>query len=233
MASVGVRRAGERAVAERGVVEQIWRCLAGDAAAWEELVVEHHRRIYYHYLRFTGSRAEAEDLTQDVFLKVFCNLRSFDGQRGNLAAWIQNVTRNHLIDQFRRTRVVRASGSLDVGFDGEGDGVTLAERLTDGRPTQEEYVATGQIRSRVHAALDQLSAYNRDAIVLCDLEERDYKEAARILCVPEGTVKSRLSRGRAELARLLDPARVRVREAAKVRRRPVVLGLGVGVLQAC
>ncbi len=227
MASTGVRSAGER-----GAGEQIERCLAGDAAAWEELVVEHHRRIYYHCLRFTGSRAEAEDLTQDVFLKVFCNLGRFDAERGNLSAWIQNMTRNHLIDQFRRTRVVRASGSLDVGFDGDGEGVTLAERLPDGRPSQEEYVSRGEVRSRVHAALHQLSAYNRDAIVLCDLEERDYKEAARILCVPEGTVKSRLSRGRAELARLLDPARTRVRESAKAR-LPVELGLGVGVLQAC
>lgn len=185
--------------------EDIRLCLQGDAQAWERLVRAYQGRIYAICLRFTASNAEAEDLTQDIFVKLFCNLSSYDAQRGSFFPWLQNMTRNHLVDRFRRTRVFRASNSLDVSPDGQESGATMADRLVDPRPSQEEHFAKLETQSWVHAAVNRLSACTRDAIVLCALEERDHKEAARILKIQEGTVKSRLSRGRAELARLLSP----------------------------
>ncbi len=190
------------------VVEQIRRCLAGDAEAWHGLVESNHRRVYYLCYNFTKSAADAEDLTQDVFLKLFCNLASFDTDRGSFHHWLQNITRNHLVDHFRRNRVGRATESLDVSLDGEADGPTRGERLADPRPRQEECLATLEVKARVHAALEKLPVNSREAVIFCDLQELNYREAAEILRVPEGTVKSRLSRGRAELARLLSPVRV-------------------------
>jgi len=185
--------------------EQIRQCLAGDAEAWEGLVTAYQGRIYSICYSFTSSHCEAEDLTQDVFFKLFCNLASYDACRGNFYLWLKNVTRNHLVDQFRRTQMVRRSTSLDCSVDGEEDGETLANRLADSRPSQEDAYVRQEVHRRVHAALERLPACNRDAVVLVALEERDYREAAGILRVQEGTVKSRLSRGRAELARRLRP----------------------------
>ena len=185
--------------------DDIQLCLAGDAQAWERLVRTYQSRIYAICLRFTASRAEAEDLTQDVFMKLFCNLASYDARRGSFYPWLQNMTRNHLVDRFRRTRVVRASSSLDVTWNDEEGGGTMAEQIADPRPSQEEHFAKLEIQNWVHAAVNRLSTCSRDAIVLCALEEHNHKEAADMLRIQEGTVKSRLSRGRAELARLLSP----------------------------
>src|SRR6201995_3031682 len=93
------------------------RCLRGDGGAWAELVRSHHRRVYGMCYRFTGSAHDAEDLTQEVFLKLYGNLRSFDTTRGSLQVWITTMTRNLLVDNFRRTKNQRATGSLDDGWD--------------------------------------------------------------------------------------------------------------------
>ena len=93
------------------------RCMDGDSGAWAELVRTHHRRVYGLCYRFTGNPADAEDLTQDVFLKIYSNLASFDMGRGSLQVWITTMTRNLLVDNFRRTRNQRATGSLDEGWD--------------------------------------------------------------------------------------------------------------------
>ena len=92
------------------------RCMDGDSSAWAELVKTHHRRVYGICYRFTGNPTDAEDLTQDVFLKVYSNLSSFDTGRGSLQVWITTMTRNLLIDNFRRTRNQRATSSLDDGW---------------------------------------------------------------------------------------------------------------------
>ena len=93
------------------------RCMDGDSGAWAELVRTHHRRVYGLCYRFTGNPADAEDLTQDVFLKIYSNLASFDTARGSLQVWITTMTRNLLVDNFRRTRNLRATGSLDDGWE--------------------------------------------------------------------------------------------------------------------
>jgi RNA polymerase sigma-70 factor (ECF subfamily) len=179
------------------------QCLAGEQQAWQQLVVLQHRRIYGICYRFTGSATDAEDLTQDVFLKVYKNLESFDTSKGSFSTWITTLTRNLLVDHFRRTRLDRATDSMDASFNGEDDGPTMAERLTDPRPSQEHHVAGLELKVRIQAALAQLSPELREAVILRDLEDMDYKEIALVLRIPEGTVKSRISRGRGELAKLL------------------------------
>ena len=179
------------------------RCLGGDASAWELLVRSQGRKVYGLCYRFTGSSSEAEDLTQDVFLKVYRNLGSFDPAKASFGVWLTTLTRNLLVDNYRRTRLERASDSLDTPLAGDEDGPTRAERLPDHRMSQEKYVAGAELRARVQHALTHLSPELREAVVLRDLEDMDYKEIAEVLGIPQGTVKSRISRGRAELARWL------------------------------
>lgn len=179
------------------------RCMDGDSGAWAELVRTHHRRVYALCYRFTGNPADAEDLTQDVFLKIYSNLASFDGSRGSLQVWITTMTRNLLVDNFRRTRNQRSTDSLDAGWD-ESDELRPVDRLQAVGPSPHERAAQKELAKMVQGALAKVSVELREAVILRDLQDMDYKEIAQVLGIPEGTVKSRISRGRAELARLLE-----------------------------
>jgi RNA polymerase sigma-70 factor, ECF subfamily len=179
------------------------RCMDGDSGAWAELVRTHHRRVYGLCYRFTGNAADAEDLTQDVFLKIYSNLSSFDLTRGSLQVWITTMTRNLLVDNFRRTKNQRATGSLDEGWDAS-DELRPADRLMASGPSPHEFAAQKELSKMVQNALACVSVELREAVILRDLQDLDYKEIAQVLNIPEGTVKSRISRGRAELARLLE-----------------------------
>ncbi|MEO6910935.1 MAG: sigma-70 family RNA polymerase sigma factor [Edaphobacter sp.] len=198
-----LERTPEQEAAQEAVARLVRQCMAGDSQAWQQLVTSQHRRIYAICYRFTGSSTDAEDLTQDVFLKLYKNLSSFDTQKGSFQTWITTLARNLLVDHFRRTRLDRASDSLDASFDGEDGNPTMADRLADNRPSQEQHVAGLELKARIQGALKQLSPELREAVILRDLEDMDYKEIAQVLRIPEGTVKSRISRGRGELARLL------------------------------
>jgi len=196
-------RIGERPVeAEWQVLVE--RCLRGDSFAWTELVKAHHRRVYGICYRFTGSASDAEDLTQEVFLKVYGNLTAFDLARGTFQTWITTMTRNLLVDHFRRSRAQRMTDSMDAGWDGDGDESPLSRRLADHQPTQHDRAVQKEIEKMVQEALTKISPELREAVILRDLQDLDYKEIAEVLRIPEGTVKSRISRGRAELARLLE-----------------------------
>jgi RNA polymerase sigma-70 factor (ECF subfamily) len=179
------------------------RCMDGDSGAWAELVRTHHRRVYGLCYRFTGNPADAEDLTQDVFLKVYSNLASFDTARGSLQVWITTMTRNLLVDNFRRTRNQRATSSLDDGWE-SAEELKPIDRLTARGPSPHESAAQKELANMVQEALSRVSVELREAVILRDLQDLDYKEIAQVLGIPEGTVKSRISRGRAELARLLE-----------------------------
>ena len=179
------------------------RCLKGDSFAWTELVKAHHRRVYGLCFRFTGSSTDAEDLTQEVFLKVYGNLAAFDLARGTFQTWMTTMTRNLLVDHFRRSRAQRVTDSMDAGWDGDED-MPLLQRLADKGPTQHDRAVQKEIEKMVQEALTRISPELREAVILRDLQDMDYKEIAQVLRIPEGTVKSRISRGRAELARLLE-----------------------------
>jgi RNA polymerase sigma-70 factor (ECF subfamily) len=199
-------RTPEQEAAQEALGRLARRCVAGDPQAWQQLVVSQHRRIYAICYRFTGSATDAEDLTQDVFLKLYRNLASFDVERGSFQTWITTLARNLLVDHFRRTRLERATDSLDASFSSDDGGATLADRmaeLTDPGLSPEAHAAGMELKVSIQQALAQLSPELREAVVLRDLEDMDYKEIAQVLRIPEGTVKSRISRGRGELARLL------------------------------
>jgi RNA polymerase sigma-70 factor (ECF subfamily) len=179
------------------------RCLRGDGGAWAELVRGHHRRVYGMCYRFTGSAHDAEDLTQDVFLKLYGNLRSFNGEKGSFTTWITTLTRNLLVDHFRRSRMERSTDSLDAGWDDAEEPRVGADLLQAVGRSPHDHTMARELERMVQAALAKVSPELREAVILRDLEDMDYKEIALVLRVPEGTVKSRISRGRAELARLL------------------------------
>lgn len=182
------------------------RCLDGDSLAWTELVKAHHRRVYSICYRFTGSPHDAEDLTQEVFLKIYGNLATFDLAKGSFPTWITTLTRNLLVDHFRRSKQQRVTDSMDAGWDGgeEYAANPLSDRISDPGPTPHEQAAKKELEKMVQQALTKVSPELREAVILRDLQDMDYKEIAQILRIPEGTVKSRISRGRAELARLLE-----------------------------
>ncbi len=184
-------------------LQLVRHCMDGDPGAWAELVRAHHRRVYGLCYRFTGNAADAEDLTQDVFLKVYANLASFDSGRGSLQVWIATMTRNLLVDNFRRTRNLRATSSLDEGWDGDEE-PRPADRLTARGVSPHEAAAQKELAKMVQEALARVPMEMREAVILRDLQDMDYKQIAQVLEIPEGTVKSRISRGRAELARLLE-----------------------------
>jgi RNA polymerase sigma-70 factor (ECF subfamily) len=179
------------------------RCMDGDSGAWAELVRTHHRRVYGLCYRFTGNPTDAEDLTQDVFLKVYSNLASFDLGRGSLQVWITTLTRNLLVDNFRRTKNLRVTGSLDQGWENTEE-LKPVDRLVTRELSPHESAAKKELAKMVQEALARVSVDLREAVILRDLQDLDYKEIAQVLGIPEGTVKSRISRGRAELARLLE-----------------------------
>jgi len=200
--------------AEVRPLEQDWsqivhRCMDGDSGAWAEMVRTHQKRVYGLCYRFTGNPADAEDLTQDVFLKIYSNLGSFDATRGSLPVWITTMTRNLLVDNFRRTRNQRATGSLDDGWD-QTEELKPADKLVAAGPSPHEFAARKELANMVQGALAKVSVELREAVILRDLQDLDYKEIAQVLAIPEGTVKSRISRGRAELARLLERNKLEV-----------------------
>ena len=179
------------------------RCVAGDSAAWQEIVQQYHRRIYNICYRFSGSPDDASDLTQEVFIKIYRTLGTFDGSRAAFMTWVTTVTRNLLVDHFRKGKYDRVTESLEAAPGGQEDGLTLVEQLQDQSISPERRVQRLQVQKVVHEALQKLSPELREALILRDLQDMDYKEIATVLRVPEGTVKSRINRGRAELARLL------------------------------
>jgi len=177
----------------------VQRCLSGDATGWEELVRLHTRRVYALCYRFTGRDAEAQDLTQEVFLRVFRTLGSYRSAEGSFVTWLTRLGRNLLIDHYRRTKQDRVTEPIEDQLP------TLEQSKYAGQASvQPDRVLAGREASEVlQAALAKLSPELRETVVLRDLQELEYREIADVLKIPEGTVKSRLNRGRAELARLL------------------------------
>jgi RNA polymerase sigma-70 factor, ECF subfamily len=179
------------------------RCLSGDAVAWEEIVQRYNRRIYNICYRFAGSAEDAQDLTQEVFIKMYRTLNSYDVDKGAFMTWVTTVTRNLRVDNFRKKKQDRMTDSLDAAPTEHEDAMPLSEQIPDKGAPPDARVQGRETREMVHRGLQKLSPELREAVVLRDLQDMDYREIATVLKVPEGTVKSRINRGRAELARLL------------------------------
>jgi len=170
----------------------IQRCLNGDQAAWETIVRKHWRKVFNVAYKFVGKHDEAEDLAQDIFLKIFKSLDTFD-RRANFQTWLTSVSRNLCIDHYRSVRKERETIDRDVSAS------DLMPASPDAGP-----MAALEHRDRVtllRQALGGLPETLRTAVILRDLQELSYQEIADRLRLPEGTVKSRINRGRTELAR--------------------------------
>lgn len=190
---LAVRRAQSSMDLDQQLVE---RCLAGEEHAWEDLVKVHTRRVYAICYRFTGSGHAAQDLTQEVFLRLFRSLKSYRVGEGSFAVWLSRLTRNLLIDHYRRTKADRVTDSI------EGQ-LPMIEEKSAASARTDGLLAGREASEMLQAGLKRLSPELREAVILRDLEEMEYREIAEVLNIPEGTVKSRLNRGRAELARVL------------------------------
>src|ERR1044071_376225 len=176
----------------------IERCLNGDQAAWEEIVRLHWRKGVNIADKFVGRHDLAEDLTQDVFLKLFKSLDTFD-RRANFQTWLISVSRNLCIDHYRSVRKERETVNRDI------DPAELAPVSSD--KSAYAMLETRDLVQMLREALDKLPPTLRTAVMLRDIQEFSYQEIATKLKLPEGTVKSRINRGRTELARQIQRLR--------------------------
>jgi len=183
----------------------IEKCLGGDQQAWEQIVRQHWRKVFNVAYKFVGSHEQAEDLTQDIFLKIFRSLETFD-RRANFQTWLISVSRNLCIDHYRSVRKERQTIDRDVP----------AENLSPASSTVSPLAAleNRDLAALLRQALGALPQSLRSAVLLRDIQELSYLEIAERLRLPEGTVKSRINRGRKELARQI----VRLRQEADGRR---------------
>jgi RNA polymerase sigma-70 factor (ECF subfamily) len=171
------------------------RCLQGDDAAWENVVNSYGRRIYNLSYRYTNRRDEAEDLTQEILIRVYQNLKSYRLEAGSFQNWILRVARNLVIDHYRQVRRYPQSGGSE-----ELENMNLRD---DKIPNPQRAAEQLEAARFLQQGLQSLSPELKEAIILRDLEGMAYQEIADMLGVPEGTVKSRINRGRLELAKLL------------------------------
>ena len=170
----------------------IQRCLRGDQLAWDLIVRQYWRKVFNVAYKFVGKHDEAEDLAQDIFLKIFKSLDTFD-RRANFQTWLISISRNLCIDHYRSVRKERET--IDRGVD--------ASELS---PVSHEVGPMQALEQRdrvmlLRQALAALPETLRTAVLMRDIQELSYQEIATALRLPEGTVKSRINRGRTELAR--------------------------------
>ncbi|MCX7975124.1 MAG: RNA polymerase sigma factor [Candidatus Aminicenantes bacterium] len=166
-------------------------CLEGNTEAWRLLVDTFSKKIFNLAYQFCGRYEEAEDLTQEIFMKIFTSLPKYDGRK-NFTAWILVVAKNHLIDSYRQTkRKIRPRDNFDVH---------LPANLT---PDPEVEMIAEQERQLIWKGIGKLSPDLRLAIILKEIQGKSYEEVAEILNIPVGTVKSRINRGKLQLAQIL------------------------------
>ena len=180
----------------------VLQCLRGEGSAWEELVRRHTRRVFGLCYRFTGNSTEAEDLSQEVFLRIYRTLPSYRAEQGAFPTWLTSVTRNLLVDNYRRTRRDRLTDSLE-------DAMPQLEEKHSTMRSPDKVAQAAELSDQMQRGLQRLSPELREAVILRDLQGLEYNEIQAVLQVPEGTVKSRINRGRIELARILEQIGIR------------------------
>jgi len=159
--------------------------------SWEEIVEQHSARVYRLAYRLTGDQHDAEDLTQETFVRVFRSLSRY--QPGTFEGWLHRITTNLFLDSARRKGRIR--------FESLPEGAQLAAPVGVGSP--ERAFEHANLDHDVQAALDALSPEHRAAVVLCDIEGLSYEEIAATLGIKMGTVRSRIHRARAQLRKAL------------------------------
>jgi RNA polymerase sigma factor (sigma-70 family) len=160
------------------------------APTWEQVVRDHSARVYRLAYRLSGNAQDAEDLTQETFVRVFRSLAAFSP--GTFEGWLHRITTNLFLDMVRRRQRIR--------FDALPEDT---ERLPGSAPSPEQVYADTHLDPQIQAALDALSPEFRVAVVLCDIEGLTYEEIAATLGIKLGTVRSRIHRGRVQLREAL------------------------------
>ncbi|WP_214364326.1 RNA polymerase sigma factor SigE [Pseudonocardia sp. H11422] len=181
--------------------------------SWDEVVREHGDRVYRLAYRLTGNPHDAEDLTQETFIRVFRSLASY--KPGTFEGWLHRITTNLFLDLVRRRARVRMEGLPDD-----------TDRIPGGGPEPEVVFSETHLDPTLQAALDELAPEFRAAVVLCDVEGLSYEEIGATLGVKLGTVRSRIHRGRAALRNALERRRATAvtPEAADAGSRVVLAG---------
>ena len=174
------------------------RCAGGDEEAWRVLVGRFQRKVWHVAYQFTGRADEAEELTQEIFLHLLSALRTFDAS-GSLPAWLQRVARNYAIDHYRRRRRER---SMVVDGEESEELVAVARDTAVGNDPHRA-LEEKDLAAFLRQVIDRLPSELGQAVILRDLQGMSYEEMATNLEIPLGTVKSRINRGRLELAKLL------------------------------
>jgi len=190
-----------RAVNELDGAELVRRARAGDGTAWEDIVSAFSRRIFNLAYRFTSSVDAAEDLTQDVFIRIYKTLDQYDSKQGDLANWLMRLARNLIIDDYRHRQRNPQNSMADAVDDHQ------YHLRAVGNSAHKE-VERKELAAQVQQGIDKLPDDLRTCVILRDIEELSYAEIVDVLKIPEGTVKSRINRGRIELAKILRRMRV-------------------------
>ena len=185
-----------KAVSETNGVELIRRARGGDGAAWEEIVSLYSRRIFNLAYRFTSSIAAAEDLTQEVFIRIYKTLDQYDAKQGDLSNWLMRLARNLIIDDYRHRQRNPQNSMADAVDDHQ-------YHLRAVGSSAQKDIERKELASQVQEGIDKLPDDLRTCVILRDIEELSYQEIVDVLKIPEGTVKSRINRGRIELAKIL------------------------------
>lgn len=162
--------------------------------SWDDIVREHGDRVYRLAYRLAGNQHDAEDLTQETFIRVFRSLASY--QPGTFEGWLHRITTNLFLDMVRRRSRLRMEGLPED-----------TDRLPDDGPSPEELYSQTHLDPDLQAALDELAPEFRAAVVLCDVEGLSYEEIGATLGVKLGTVRSRIHRGRQALRASLERRR--------------------------
>lgn len=184
-------------------LELIERCLLHDETAWEQIIARYRKKVFGIAYKFTGRFEEAEDLTQEVFFKVYKALQSYKKEQ-DFSWWLVSISRNACIDYYRSVKRERKILSGDVN--------DLRNFKFQGLTPQGNMEAAERSRS-VRAGLGELPEDLRHVLILRDLQGLSYKEIADQLNLAEGTVKSRIHRGRAELAEKIKESKAIERHA--------------------
>lgn len=186
---------------ENNGAELILRARAGDGLAWEEIITGYSRRIFNLAYRFTSSVEAAEDLTQEVFVRIYRTLDQYDPKQGDLSNWLMRLARNLIIDDYRH-RQRNPQNSMADAVDDHSYHLRAV-----GNSAQKE-MERRELAARVQEGIDKLPPDLKTCVILRDIEELSYQEIVDVLKIPEGTVKSRINRGRIELAKVLKRMRV-------------------------
>jgi RNA polymerase sigma-70 factor (ECF subfamily) len=180
------------------------RALDGDIAGFEKLVTRYQNKIMGYVGRMTnGDREEAEDITQEAFIKAYRNLDSFRGQ-ASFSTWLYKIATNLCIDRARtKKRRPQQAYSLDEPFDKEDD--AGGREIADSRFEPSKGVERDELRTLVRQTVAEMPEKQRQVLIMCDLQGMSYEEISANLDIPLGTVKSRIFHARADLARRLKP----------------------------